>query len=551
MKVYEVLAEAFAAEGVTDVFGMMGDANMFWIDRLAKLGVTTYEVRHESAAINMAQAYTRISGKVGVATTTSGPGVTQLATSLTIAARASAPIVAYCGESPTGDDEYVQRVNVARFAEATESGFLRINTPDEATEAVRKAFYQAKYESRPVILSVPMDVQQKPAEDDAMEDYRTSDALLRPQRPRPDPELLEHAVELIAASRRPVILVGRGAMASGAGDAIRDLAARTGALIATSLMAKNWLNDDDFHAGISGTYATRTAMELFQDADLVIGIGAGLNKHTTANGYLFPMAKVIHVDKKPHVVPGSGLVQDLYLQADARLAVEAFERELAARGCQNEGYRTSEVRARLAEAYDDPEEYEIQPGTVDPREVCLMLDKLMPSNVGLVLGSGQNVCFSTMLFNEPRELLLPNQFFGSIGQGLTSTFGAIVGSGRKPAFLMDGDVSLMMYLSEFETAVRYGLPLLVIVLNDQAMGAELHKMRVKGLDADLASLTTPNLGKVAEALGGRGALARTLDDVKAAAQGWLADPVPTIIDVRISDNVISIPYRRLHYGQDA
>lgn len=551
MKVYDVLAKAFAAEGVTDVFGMMGDANMYWIDRLAKEGVMTYEVRHENAALNMAQGYSRISGKVGVCTTTSGPGVTQLATSLTIASRASTPIVTFCGESPTGDDEYVQRVNVERFAEATEAGFVRVTSPDDAAESVRKAFYQAKLESRPVILSVPMDVQQKAAEDDALEDYVTSGALLRPQRSQPDPDYLAQAVEIIAASKHPVVLVGRGAIASDAGAAVRALADRIGGLIATTLMAKNWLNDDPYHAGIAGTYATRTAMELFQDADVVIAVGAGLNKYTTANGYLFPNARFIQLDSKQHVAPGSGVVADVYLQTDARLGLQAIDRELGALSVSGTGYHTSEVRSRLAEAFDDPQAYDLEPGTVDPREVCTTLDRLMPSDVGLILGSGQNVCFSTMLFNEPRDLLLANQFFGSIGQGITSSIGAIVASGKRPAFLMDGDVSLMMYLSEFETAVRYGLPLMVVVLNDQAMGAELHKMRVKGLDPDLAIVTTPDLGAVATALGGRGRLATSIADVEAAAADFLAEPGPMIVDVRISSNVISIPYRRLHYGQDA
>src|ERR1700744_2248204 len=125
MKVYEALAKAFAAEGVTDVFGMMGDANLYWIDRLDKLGIKTYEVRHESGGLNMAQGYARISGKVGVATTTSGPGGTQLATSMTTASRARPPIVIFAGESPTEDPDYVQRINQERFAEAIEAGFVR------------------------------------------------------------------------------------------------------------------------------------------------------------------------------------------------------------------------------------------------------------------------------------------------------------------------------------------------------------------------------------------------------------------------------------------
>jgi thiamine pyrophosphate-dependent acetolactate synthase large subunit-like protein len=550
MKVYEALAKAFAAEGVTDVFGMMGDANLYWIDRLDKLGVKTYEVRHESGALNMAQGYARITGKVGVCTTTSGPGVTQLATSMTIASRAQTPIVVFAGESPTADDDYVQRINQERFAEAIEAGFVRVLSGENVLDAVQKAFYRAKLESRPIMLSVPMDVQQKTMDDDAMDDYVPSSQVLQIKRTMPDPADVVAAADLIAASEKPVILVGRGAIASDAGQAVLELAHRTGALITTTLMAKNWLNDDPYHAGISGTYGTRTALELFQDADVVIAVGASLNKHTTAAGYLYPGARYVHLDTRRHVMLGGGGSADIYLQTDATLGVEALSKELASRDHSATGYRTEDVKLRLAQAYDDPETYELQPGTVDPREVCLMLDKMMPSNVGLVLGSGQNVCFSTMLFNEPRDLLLPNQFFGSIGQGITSTIGAAVGSG-KPCFLMDGDVSLMMYLSEFETACRYRLPVMIVILNDQAMGAELHKMRVHGLDSDLAELTTPDLGKVAVALGGRGRLARTLDDVRDAAQEFLDSPAPTIIDVRISNNVISVPYRRLHYGQDA
>lgn len=551
MKVYEALAKAFAAEGVTDVFGMMGDANLYWIDHLDKLGVKTYEVRHESAGLNMAQGYARISGKVAVATTTSGPGVTQLATSMTIASRASAPIVVYCGESPTGDDEYVQRINQERFAEAIEAGFIRVTSGDAALDCVQKAFYTAKLESRPIMLSVPMDVAQQNVDDDVMDDYVPSGQILQFRRTMPSPEDVVEAADLIAASRKPVILVGRGAIASGAGDEVLALAERTGALVATTLMAKNWLNDYPFHAGISGTYGTRTALNLFQETDLVIAVGAGLNKYTTAAGYLYPEAKYLHLDTAKHVMMGGGGGASIYLQTDAKLGLQAIATELESRQFSTPGYHSEEVKVALASALNDPQSYELKPDTVDPREVCLLLDKMVPSNVGLVLGSGQNVCFSTMLFTEPRDVLLPNQFFGSIGQGITSTIGAVIASGGKPAFLMDGDVSLMMYLSEFDTAVRYNLPLLVVILNDQAMGAELHKMRVHGLDSDLAEVKSPNLGEVAKALGGRGYLATTLDHVRAAAEQWLADPKPTIIDVRISDNVISVPYRRLHYGIDA
>src|SRR5919202_604783 len=260
MKVFEGLARAFVAEGTTAVFGMMGDGNMYWMEALDDLGVKLLEVRHEGTGLGMADGWARATHTPGVCTATCGPGVTQLATALVTAARASSPLVAFVGESPTLDEEYVQRYDQARFAEACESGFVRVLSPDQAYEAVRRAFYLAKMESRPILLSAPMDIQQKTMEDD--EEYVPSSSLLANDPIEPSRAALERAAELISSSHKPVIIVGRGALWSDAGEAVKRLAERTGALIATTLMAKNWLNDDAFHVGISGFYGTRTGMQL-------------------------------------------------------------------------------------------------------------------------------------------------------------------------------------------------------------------------------------------------------------------------------------------------
>ena len=145
MKVYQRLAANFKAEGVTHMFGIMGDANMYWMHELDKLGgVKMLEVRHEGAGLGMADGWARATRTVGVATTTCGPGVSQLATAFLTASRAESPIVAFCGEHPTNDQEYNQRLDNARFAAGCEAGYVRLNTPDDADDAVRKAFYLAK-----------------------------------------------------------------------------------------------------------------------------------------------------------------------------------------------------------------------------------------------------------------------------------------------------------------------------------------------------------------------------------------------------------------------
>ena len=107
-----------------------------------------------------------------------------------------------------------------------------------------------------------------------------------------------------------------------------------------------------------------------------------------------------------------------------------------------------------------------------------------------------------------------------------------------------------MHLSEFETACRYGLPVLVVVMNDQGLGAEYHKAKAKGLDPELAVIPTPELGTVGQALGGGGATVRTTDELRAALAEYVRNPRPTIIDVRITRDVLSVPYRRIQYGDD-
>ena len=131
---------------------------------------------------------------------------------------------------------------------------------------------------------------------------------------------------MLSKAKRPVIVVGRGAMWSGAGDEVRALAARTGALIATTLQAKNWLGDDEYHIGISGTYATKTAIGLLSDSDVVVAVGASLNRYTTHEGLLYPEAQFIHIDPKAHVLLSRGKGADHYVQSDGKAGVAAIMR---------------------------------------------------------------------------------------------------------------------------------------------------------------------------------------------------------------------------------
>jgi thiamine pyrophosphate-dependent acetolactate synthase large subunit-like protein len=464
------------------------------------------------------------------------------------AARARSPLVVFCGEHPTIDDEYIQAFDSSRFAAACETGFVRLNSPEATDEVVRKAFHMARMESRPVMLSCPMDLQQKNFDDD--EPYRPTTALFNRATIHPDARALNEAAEIIGAARRPVIIIGRGGEWSGAGDATLKLGDRIGALIATSLMARTYLNECEWHVGISGTYASRTAIALFEEADVVIGVGASLNRYTTEHGYQYPNARFVQIDTEPHVMMSGGRFSDCYVQSDARLGVEALNSLLSEQGVKCVGYRTPEVRARLIDHKYDRKVFPIDPGTVDPREAVLAVDELVPPHFGVLSGSGMTPGFANMLMTRRRSLVQSGHFFGCIGQMLPAAIGAMAATGNQPAVLLDGDASFMMHLAEFETAVRYRMPLLVVVMNNECLGAEYYKLDAKSMDTSTAVISCPDLGAVATAMGARGKLARSHDELCEAVKGWVAHPGPMIIDLRISRTVPSVPYRRIHYGMD-
>jgi thiamine pyrophosphate-dependent acetolactate synthase large subunit-like protein len=315
-------------------------------------------------------------------------------------------------------------------------------------------------------------------------------------------------------------------------------------------MAKTWLSKDPFHIGVSGLYATKTAIELLQEADVVIGVGASLNRYTTEHGYLYPNAKFVHIDTKPHVLMGNARSSDCYVQSDAKLGVEALEAALAKQSFKQVGYRTPDVKKRLTGHFRDSAEFPIEDGKVDPRDVVTTLDDVVPENVSLLTGSGASAGFSNILFTKERPLVMASHFFGCIGQMMPAAMGAVVASGYKPHVLVDGDASVMMHLAEFDTMVRYKMPLLIVVLNNEALGSEYYKLDAHKMDKELSVITTPDLGAVAKAFGGKGKLAKTVDEVRAAAQEWVANPCPTIIDARIERSVVTLPYRRIHYGRD-
>ena len=442
---------------------------------------------------------------------------------------------------------------------ATGAGYIEVLTPSFAEDAVRQAFHQARVQRRPVVLAFPMNVQEMNIDSDG-DDYQTSSTLFSgQQRIRPADEQLAQAVKIIAASKKPVVIVGDGAIESGAIEVAERLAQRIGALTATSLVAKSTmgvLGGGEFHAGISGLFSTRTVMALFEDADCVIAVGASLNPHTIEGGLLYPKARIVHINTEPVVLMGNDRRADCYVQGDAKVTVQAIDDALSKLPqlfVSKENFRTSAVKRALLNADRDSAEYEIEAGTVDPREASRVIDEKLPAEVGVAIGVGHSFAFPVMIMKKPRVLHEFVNGFGSIGQTLPTAIGMAVAL-NKPFALIEGDGGAMQNIQELDTASRLGLKLLFIVQNDEGLGAEYHKLKASGFDANLAGVRSPDFGAVARGFGCRGKVVRTLDELAAGIDEFLADGVrggPMVLDVRISRNVVNITYRRMFYGEDA
>lgn len=552
MKVYEAVARAFVKEGATTVFGLMGDGNMSWAAAMSKLpGVRLIDVRDEGAGLSMADGWARATGKVGVCNVTHGPGITRMTTSLVAAAKARVPVVVYTSRTHFNNAWQNQSLNQDRLVTATGAGYIEVLSPAFAEDAVRQAFYQARTQRCPVVLAYPMNVQDMAIDSDG-DDYQPSSTLFAgQQRIRPAEEQLGQAIELIAAAKKPVVVVGEGAVQSGAVATAARLAERIGALTATSLVAKGAMHGE-FHAGISGMFSTRAVMQLFEEADCVIAAGASLNPHTIEGGLLYPKARIVHINTEPVVLMGNDRVADCYVQGDARVTLQAIDDALSRRFAVKENFRTPAVRKILRNADRDPAEYEIEAGTVDPREASRVIDDCLPGEVGIAIGVGHSFAFPVMIMQKPRVQQAFVNGFGSIGQTLPTAIGMAVALGAdKPFALIEGDGGAMQNIQELDTASRLGLKLLFIILNDEGLGAEYHKLKASGFDPMLSTLRSPDFSAVARGFGCRGRVVRKPDELAAGIDEFLKNDGPMVLDVRISRNVVNITYRRMFYGEDA
>jgi thiamine pyrophosphate-dependent acetolactate synthase large subunit-like protein len=529
MNAAEAVGRTLAALGVRDAFGVLGSGNFVATQALHAAGAAFHHARHEGGAISMADGYARVSGRVGVCSVHQGPGFTNMLTGLTEAAKSRTPLLVLAGEAPRSAIRSNFAVDQPGLAATLGAVPERVHSGATAAADTARALRRARFERRPVVLNMPLDVQTEPAPGGG------PPGLLRdPERPAPAPEVVAEVAEAIGAAKRPLIVAGRGAVLAGAREPLERLGEAIGAVLATSAMGHGLFEGSRWAVGISGGFASPIAARLMAEADLVLAFGAGLTRWTTRDGALIARgAKVVQVDLDEESL-GAHRPVHIAVVGDAAATAEA----LLAAGVTNPGFRSAPgLEREIADGSwrDAPFEDAGDATHLDPRTLSIALDAMLPAERTVAVDSGHFMGFPPMYIRVPDpQGFVFTQAFQSIGLGLASAIGAAIARPDRLTLACLGDGGALMALAELETLARLRLPMLVVVYDDAAYGAEVHHFGPHGLPLELVRFPDTDFAALARAAGAEGITARSAEDLDPVA-GWLGRrDGPLVVDAKIT-----------------
>jgi len=537
VRVAEAVGRALAALGVDRAFGVVGSGNFHLTNAMIAGGVRFVAARHEGGAAVMADAYARTSGRLGVLSVHQGPGVTNALTGITEAAKSRTPMVVLAPDTGAAGARSNFRLDQASLAAGIGAVYERVATPDGAVDDVVRAVRRARAERRTVILGLPLDVQAAECAAPAPRPLPADPVV------EPAPEAVAQLAAVLETAERPVFIAGRGARPDAArGDAARDaiaeLAAASGALLATSAVAKGLFAGDPWYLDVSGGFASPLAAELITAADLVVAWGCTLNMWTTRHGRLLgPGATVVQVDTDPDALYANPRV-DLGVLGDTAATARAVTGAAPRGAAPRERYRRPEVRERIAREVrwrDVPYDDESTAHGIDPRTLSIALDDALPAERVVAVDSGNFMGYPSMYLSVPDAAgFCFTQAFQSIGLGLATAVGAALALPDRLPVAALGDGGFLMGVAELETVVRLGLPMLVVAYNDAAYGAEVHHFGPEGHPLETVSFPDTDLAAIGRGFGCDGATVRTKADLD-AVHSWLDGPRerPLVVDAKV------------------
>ena len=536
----EAFVETLVAEGVTDMFGIMGSAFMDAMDIFAPAGIRLIPVVHEQGAAHMADGYARVSGRHGVVIGQNGPGISNCVTAIAAAYWAHSPVVIVTPETGTmgiGLGGFQEANQLPMFQEFTRYQGHVVN-PRRMAEITARCFDRAMSEMGPTQLNIPRDYFYGEITCEIPKPVRV-------ERGAGVEHSLNAAAELLANAKFPVILAGGGVVMGNAVEECRTLAERLGAAVATG-----YLRNDAFPAshplwvGPLGYQGSKAAMKLIAQADVVVALGSRMGPFGTLPQYgmdYWPKnAKIIQVEadhtnlglvKKIAVgicgdakAAAAALTQRLAgrtLACDAtkaqraatiRAEKDAWEKELDAWTHENDPYSLDMIEEAKGEKTPNGGEY------LHPRQVLRELEKAMPARamVSTDIGNINSVANSYLRFEEPRSFFAPMSF-GNCGYALPTIIGAKLASPDRPAIAYAGDGAWAMSMVEIMTSVRHDIPVTAVVFHNRQWGAE-KKNQVDFYNRRFVAgeLDNPSFAAIAKAMGAEGIVVDRLEDVGAA-----------------------------------
>ncbi len=530
----QILMTMLKQEGVDTIFGFPGGAVIDIYDELARTDIRHILVRHEQGAVHAADGYARASGKVGVCLVTSGPGATNTVTGIASAHADSIPIVVLTGQVPThliGNDAFQEVDIVGITRPCTKHNYLVKSVADLA-RTVKEAFFLARSgRPGPVLIDIPKNVASGRGVYEP-----PGDVYLRSYNPtyQPHRKQLNEVARLIEEARQPLIFAGGGVLRSGGGEALTRLARRTMIPVTTSLMGLGaFPGSDPLFLGMIGMHGTYAANMSTGACDLLLAVGVRFDDRVTGKTDLFAsQAKIVHIDIDPTSIRKNVQV-GIPVVGDCRISLQLLDEMVTDARLTGLADRRAPWLARIAEwKRSQPLSY-LPGGSIKPQYVIEQVHALTRGEAIIATEVGQNQMWAAQFyrFDHPDHFITSGGL-GTMGFGLPAAIGAQIACPDKTVVDIAGDGSIQMNIQELATAVQYGLPVKIVILNNGYLGMvrqwqELFfGKRYSATRMDHA----PDFVKLAEAYGAVGLRATQPADVVPVLQEALAVRRPVMMD---------------------
>jgi acetolactate synthase-1/2/3 large subunit len=537
----EIFWECIVKEGVEVVFGYPGGAIMPIYDSMLDFNIHHVLTRHEQGAAFAADGYARITGKVGMAMATSGPGATNFITGIATAMMDSVPIVFVTGQVPShliGGDAFQETDVIGISLPVTKHNYL-VTKAEDVAQTVREAFHIARSgRPGPVLIDICKDAQINECEYEYPEDIEFLG--YHPPLRTPSAQMKE-AAELINLAKRPIILAGHGIQLSGASQDVFDFAEKTQTPVAMTLLGLgSFPSSHPYSLGMMGMHGEVYCNNAIQNADLILAFGMRFDDRVTGNLDTYaPKAKKIHFEIDPSEI-GKNVVVDIALVGDLRNMLVDLEPLI-------EPAEHEEWLDEIGEWRSETEERDIASWPKDNKlYAAQVIKEFWKSTKGdeiVTTGVGQHQMWTAQYyqFEKPGKLITSGGS-GTMGFGLPSALGAWFGNKDKEIWTIEGDGSFQMSLNEMATVVQEKANVKILVINNNFLGM-VRQWQEFFFDKRYAAtpITSPDFVKVGEAYGVPSRLVTDIQDIDAAIQFAKDTPGPVLIEFQVEKEEAVFP----------